>query len=145
MRAYRATPGAAAALAPALPARTLLERIQDLGAAVQSRLPFGGGGDSAISQVAAAGGTHGAGMAASAKLFAICAGAAGGAGARVAPAPRRGGSHVGALPYPLPSGETRRLGGGAFGSIASAPAGFEPATHGLEDCPGVCGCSVFPR
>src|SRR5262249_1147584 len=64
MRAYRATPGAALALTPALPAPTLLERIQDLGAAVQARLPLGGGsGDSAISQVAAAGGTRGAGRA----------------------------------------------------------------------------------
>jgi len=85
MRAYRATPGAAAALAPVIPARSLLERIQDLGAAVQSRLPFGGGsGDSAISQVAAAGGTRGAGMAAVAKLLTVCAGAAGGAAACVA-------------------------------------------------------------
>src|SRR5262249_25502670 len=40
MRAYRATPGAAAALAPVLPARTLLDRFQDLGAAIQSRLPI---------------------------------------------------------------------------------------------------------
>jgi RNA polymerase sigma factor (sigma-70 family) len=86
MRAYRATPGAAAALAPVLPARTLLDRVQDLGAAVQSRLPLvgGGGGDSAISQVAAAGGTRGAGMAALAKLLTVCAGAAGGAAACVA-------------------------------------------------------------
>jgi len=85
MRSYRGTPGAAAALAPVLPARSLLERIQDLGAAVQSRLPFGGGGgDSAISQVAAAGGTRGAGMAALAKLLTVCAGAAGGAAACVA-------------------------------------------------------------
>ena len=93
MRSYRATPGAAAALAPVLPARTLLERFQDLGAAIQSRLPIGGGGsgDSAISQVAAAGGTRGAGMAGLAKLLTICAGAAGGAAAcvaaDVAPAP----------------------------------------------------------
>lgn len=85
MRAYRATPGAAAALAPVLPARTVLERVQDLGAAIQARLPFGsGGGDSAVSQVAAAGGTRGAGMAALAKLLTICAGAAGGAAACVA-------------------------------------------------------------
>src|SRR5262249_38601220 len=93
MRAYRATPGAAAALAPVLPARTMLERLQDLGAAIQSRLPLGGGGgDSAISQVAAAGGTRGAGMAALAKLLTICAGAAGGAAACVA---------VGITPAPL--------------------------------------------
>jgi RNA polymerase sigma factor (sigma-70 family) len=101
MRAYGATPGAAAALAPVLPARTLLERVQDLGAAVQARLPFdgGGGGDSAISQVAAAGGTRGAGMAALAKLLTICAGAAGGAAACVA---------AGVAPAPLiPTHETK--------------------------------------
>jgi RNA polymerase sigma factor (sigma-70 family) len=85
MRAYRATPGAAAALAPIVPARTALDRLHDLGAAIQSRLPIGGGsGDSAISQVAAAGGTRGAGMAALTKLLTICAGAAGGAAACVA-------------------------------------------------------------
>lgn len=94
MRAYRATAGAAAALAPVLPARTLFDRLHDISAAVQSRLPFGGGGggDSAITQVAAAGGTRGAGMAALAKLLTICAGAAGGAAACVA---------VGVTPAPL--------------------------------------------
>ena len=95
MRAYRATAGAAAALAPILaPDRSLFDRLHDLPAAIQSRLPFGGGGggDSAISQVAAAGGTRGAGMAALAKLLTICAGAAGGAAACVA---------VGVTPAPL--------------------------------------------
>jgi RNA polymerase sigma factor (sigma-70 family) len=93
MRSYRAVPGAAAALAPLFPSRTLAERFQDIGAAIQSRLPFAdGGGDSAISQVAAAGGTRGAGMAALAKLLTICAGAAGGAAACVA---------VGVSPAPL--------------------------------------------
>ena len=86
MRAYRATPGAAAALAPVLPARSLLERIQDLGAADPVAAPARRRrrGDSAISQVAAAGGTRGAGMAALAKLLTVCAGAAGGAAACVA-------------------------------------------------------------
>ncbi len=95
MRAYRATAGAAAALAPILaPDRSLFDRLNDLPAAIQSRLPFsgGGGGDSAITQVAAAGGTRGAGMAALAKLLTICAGAAGGAAACVA---------VGVTPAPL--------------------------------------------
>ncbi len=127
MRAYRATPGAAAALAPVLPARTLLERVQDLGGAVQARLPFGGGGgggDSAISQVAAAGGTRGAGMAALAKLLTICAGAAGGAAACVA---------VGVAPAPLiPAHETKapkveHVSKAAFEETSPEPAESEPA------------------
>jgi RNA polymerase sigma factor (sigma-70 family) len=134
MRAYRATPGAAAALAPALSARTLLERLQDIGAAVQSRLPFGGGagGDSAISQVAAAGGTRGAGMAALAKLLTICAGAAGGAAACVA---------VGVAPAPLiPSHETKvpkveHVSRAAFEEAAPETVEAEPAGAQPEPAP----------
>jgi RNA polymerase sigma factor (sigma-70 family) len=85
MRAYRATPAAVAALAPTLPvSRTLVERAQELLAGLHSRLPGGGADDSGISQIAAAGGTRGAGMAALAKLLAICAGTVGGAAACVA-------------------------------------------------------------
>jgi RNA polymerase sigma factor (sigma-70 family) len=85
MRAYRATAGAAAALAPVFStSRSLLERVQELAAAIQARMPVGGAGDSTVSQVAAAGGTRGAGMAAVAKLLTVCAGAAGGAAACVA-------------------------------------------------------------
>jgi RNA polymerase sigma factor (sigma-70 family) len=85
MRAYRATPAAVAALAPTLPvSRTLVERAQELLAGLHSRLPGGGAGDSGVSQIAAAGGTRGAGMAALAKLLAICAGTVGGAAACVA-------------------------------------------------------------
>jgi RNA polymerase sigma factor (sigma-70 family) len=87
MRAYRATPGTVAALAPALPiSRSLLDRAHEAFAGLTSRLPGGGGGtaDSTVAQVAAAGGTRGAGMAALAKLLAICAGTAGGAAACVA-------------------------------------------------------------
>jgi RNA polymerase sigma factor (sigma-70 family) len=92
MRTYRAAPGIAAALAPALPAsRPLLERAHELLAGWSSRLPGIGGGDSAT-QIAAAGGSRGAGMAALAKLVALCAGAAGGAAACVA---------TGVLPAPL--------------------------------------------
>jgi RNA polymerase sigma factor (sigma-70 family) len=101
MRAYRATAGAAVALAPVLPSsRTVLERLQEITAAIQSRLPVGGGGsDSALSQMAAAGGTRGAGMAALAKLLTICAGAAGGAAACVA---------AGVAPPPIdPATETK--------------------------------------
>lgn len=93
MRAYRATPAAVAALAPVLPAsRSLLDRAQELLVGLHSRLPGGGGsGETGVSQIAAAGGTRGAGMAALAKVLAICAGTVGGAAAcvatGVAPAP----------------------------------------------------------
>lgn len=80
MRSYRTTPAAVAALAPALPAsRSLLERAQELLVGLHSRLPGGGGDASGVTQVAAAGGSRGAGMAALAKLLAVCAGTVGGA------------------------------------------------------------------
>jgi RNA polymerase sigma factor (sigma-70 family) len=99
IRAYRATPAAVAALAPALPAsRSLLERMQELFVGLHARLPGGNGaGEAGIAQVAAAGGTRGAGMAALAKALAICAGTVGGAAAcvatGVAPAPLGLGQH----------------------------------------------------
>jgi RNA polymerase sigma factor (sigma-70 family) len=81
MRAYRAAPRIAVALAPALPpSRSLLGRAHELIAGLGSRLPgIGGAGDSAAAQIAATGGSRGAGMVALAKLLALCAGAAGGA------------------------------------------------------------------
>jgi RNA polymerase sigma factor (sigma-70 family) len=80
VRAYRATPATVAALAPALPlSRSLLEKAQELLVGVQSRLPGTGGTAEASAQVAAAGGTKGAGVAALAKLLAVCAGTAGSA------------------------------------------------------------------
>lgn len=92
LRSYRAAPAAAAALAPALPLhRSLFERAHDAFAAVATRVN-GGGGDSAISQVAAAGGSRGAGMAALAKVLAVCAGTVGGAAACAA---------TGVIPAPL--------------------------------------------
>jgi RNA polymerase sigma factor (sigma-70 family) len=96
LRAYRAAPGAAAALAPALPVgRSLLDRAHDAVAGLAAR--FGGGGaDSSLSQVATSGGTRGAGMAALAKVVAICAGTAGGAAACVA---------TGVVPAPLELGQ----------------------------------------
>jgi RNA polymerase sigma factor (sigma-70 family) len=79
MRTYRAAPRIAAALLPlAPPSRSLLGRAHELAASLASRLP-GGGSDSVATQVAAAGGSRGAGMAAIAKLLTLCAGAAGGA------------------------------------------------------------------
>jgi RNA polymerase sigma factor (sigma-70 family) len=95
LRAYRAAPGAVAALAPALPAgRSLLDRIHDLFADLTTR--FGGGaGDSALSQVAATGGV---GTTALAKAVAACVGSAGAAAACVA---------TGMVPAPLDVGPDR--------------------------------------
>jgi len=85
MRTYRAAPRIAVALLPVVPpSRSLLERAQDLAANLSSRLPGLGSSNSVATQVAAAGGTRGAGMAAIAKLLTVCAGAAGGAAACVA-------------------------------------------------------------
>jgi hypothetical protein len=93
MRTYRAAPRIAAALLPIMPpSRSLLERAQDLATGLWSRLPGFGSGESVATQVAAAGGTRGAGMAAIAKLLTVCAGAAGGAAACVA---------TGVLPAPV--------------------------------------------
>jgi RNA polymerase sigma factor (sigma-70 family) len=82
LRTYRAVPPAAAAILPALPSvrGTLAGRLHDAYAAVASRFGGGAGGsDSAVGGFAAAGGTRGAGMAALAKVLAICAGTVGGA------------------------------------------------------------------
>jgi hypothetical protein len=93
MRAYRAAPRIAAALAPAFPpSRSLLERAHEAFAELSSRLPGMGGGTDSAAQMAAAGGTHGVGVAAAVKLLAVCAGVAGGAAACVA---------TGVLPDPL--------------------------------------------
>jgi RNA polymerase sigma factor (sigma-70 family) len=100
LRTYRAAPRAAAALAPALPvSRSLFERAHEALGSLYSRLPGGSdASDSIVSQVAAAGGTRGAGMAALAKVLAICAGTAGGAAACVA---------AGVVPAPLDLGPDR--------------------------------------
>jgi RNA polymerase sigma factor (sigma-70 family) len=89
LRAYRAAPPAAAALAPTLPlGRSLLDRAHDAAAGLAAR--FGGGDATAATM--AGGGTRGAGMAALAKVAAICVGTAGGAAACVA---------TGVVPTPL--------------------------------------------
>jgi RNA polymerase sigma factor (sigma-70 family) len=79
MRAYRAAPAAAAALAPSLPlGRSLLDRAQELVAGAAAR--FGGGGSAdSLTQIVGAGGARGAGAAALAKAAALCVGAVGGA------------------------------------------------------------------
>ncbi len=79
LRAYRAAPAAAAALAPTLPLpRSFWERAQDAFAELLSR--FGGGGT--VSQVAT--GSGAGGVATMAKIAVVCVGAAGGAAACVA-------------------------------------------------------------
>ena len=96
LRAYRAAPRAAAALAPLLPvaaSRSLLERAQEALHGLYSRLPGqGGAADTALSGMAAGGGTHGTGAAALVKVVAACVGTAGGAAACVA---------TGVVPAPL--------------------------------------------
>jgi RNA polymerase sigma factor (sigma-70 family) len=95
LRAYRAAPGAAAALLPVVPpARgTIADRLHDAYAALATRVGGGSGtSDSALGGFAAAGGTRGAGMTALAKVLAICAGTVGGAAACVA---------TGVVPAPL--------------------------------------------
>ncbi len=94
LRAYRAAPGAAAALAPALPlSRSLLDRVQDTLADWAARFGGrGGGSDGALSQMASGGG---AGLAGMAKVVAVCAG---GAAACVA---------GGVVPLPFEAGHER--------------------------------------
>jgi RNA polymerase sigma factor (sigma-70 family) len=95
LRAYRAAPGAAAALLPVLPPSrgALVGRLHDAYAAVATRVGGGSGAsDSTLGGLAASGGTRGAGMAALAKVLAVCAGTVGGAAACVA---------TGVVPAPL--------------------------------------------
>jgi RNA polymerase sigma factor (sigma-70 family) len=84
MRTYRAAPRIAVLLPLLPPSRSLLGRAHELAAKLAARLPGFGGGESVATQVAAAGGSPGAGIAALAKLLTLCAGAAGGAAACVA-------------------------------------------------------------
>jgi RNA polymerase sigma factor (sigma-70 family) len=116
MRAYRAAPAAAAALAPGLPLwRSVLERAQELAAGVATRLG-GGTADSALGQLAGAGGARGAGAAALAKAAALCVGAVGGAACVAS----------GVVPVALPLGAGDRS-GAALERRADPPAQPEPA------------------
>lgn len=104
MRAYKAAPGAAAALAPGLPtAQSILERLHEALTEFHSRLPGRGGGIDSATQVAAsgaaggtpalaAGGAGSTGVAALTKVVAVCAGAAGSTAACIA---------TGVVPAPL--------------------------------------------
>jgi RNA polymerase sigma factor (sigma-70 family) len=131
MRAYRATPAAVAALAPALPvSRSLLERAHEVLIGLHSRLPgVGSASDGSLSQAAVAGGTRGAGAAALAKALAVCAGTVGGAAACVA---------TGVAPTPLgiaPEHETgariERVSKQALGGPVG-PASDEPVPAATE-------------
>lgn len=138
MRTYRAAPKIAAALLPAIPpSRSLLERAQDLAANLSSRLPGFGSSESVATQVAAAGGTRGAGMAALAKLLTVCAGAAGGAAACVAtgvlPAPVL-------VPDPTPKSAIERPATGASAASATTQSedeavDYQPAPEATEAAP----------
>jgi RNA polymerase sigma factor (sigma-70 family) len=91
LRAYRAAPRAAAALAPTLPlGRSLLDRAHEAVTALAARVAPGG--DATLGGMASAGGSRGAGVAALAKIAALCVGTAGGAAACVA---------TGVVPTPL--------------------------------------------
>lgn len=93
MRAYRAAPGAAAALAPVPPiVLSLLDRVRDALANLHARLPGGGAGPTSASSGGAGAASSAAGIATSAssgaagliKVVAVCASAVGGAAACVA-------------------------------------------------------------
>jgi RNA polymerase sigma factor (sigma-70 family) len=133
VRSYRAAPAAVAALTPALPAsRSLLERAHELLVGLHSRLPgVGGGDDGGIAQVAAAGGSRGAGMAALAKALAICAGTVGGAAAcvatGVAPAP------LGIQPGHAAEPKVERISKRAIEQVAQPAVEYEPAPPGAAE------------
>jgi RNA polymerase sigma factor (sigma-70 family) len=129
LRAYRAAPAAAAALAPVLPgSRSLLERAHDAVAGLAARFGGAGSGDSALSQVAASGGTRGAGMAVLAKALAICAGTVGGAAACLA---------TGVVPAPLDLGADEAPVRHLERQVESAPSyeAAEPAQVEYEPAP----------
>jgi RNA polymerase sigma factor (sigma-70 family) len=132
VRAYRAAPAAVAALAPVLPvSRSLLERAQEFFLGLHSRLPgLGGTNEAGLTQVAAAGGTRGAGMAALAKALAICAGTVGGAAACVA---------TGVAPVPLgiePQGQAEarieRVSERAIEAATAPSVEYQPAPASTE-------------
>jgi len=114
LRAYRAAPAAAGALAPALPLHgSLWERARDALSDLFSR--FGGSGGAAPQ---AAAGSGAGGFAVLAKIAVVCVGAAGGAAACVA---------GGLVPSPIqPAGEQDRPAIERRHAEASAPATLQP-------------------
>jgi RNA polymerase sigma factor (sigma-70 family) len=128
VRAYRAAPAAVAALAPALPvSRSLLERTQEFLLGLHSRLPgSGGANETGLTQVAVAGGTRGAGIAALAKALAICAGTVGGAAACVATGVAPG--SLGIEPQHTAKANIERISGQALDHVTPTPiTDYEPA------------------
>jgi RNA polymerase sigma factor (sigma-70 family) len=126
LRAYRAAPAAAGALAPALPLdRSLFERAHDALANLVAR--FGGGGGDAVGQVAAGSGAGGAGLAGLVKVVAVCVGTAGGAAACVAtglaPAP----FDLSGRPDPAPRLERRAVNSPGPLALEDRPAEIEYA------------------
>lgn len=123
VRAYRAAPAAAGALVPALPlGRSFLGRMHDAVAGFALRFTGGGASDSAVSQIAAAGGSRGAGTAALAKALALCVGTAGGAAACAA---------TGVIPVPL-VGADRHEAPTLERTISAASPGEESAAAPVE-------------
>ena len=94
MRAYKAAPGAAAALVPTLPpiSESLLDRLREAFGELQAHLTTRGGGVDAGGQAAASAGAGSGGAAALTKAIGVCATAVGGTAACVA---------VGIVPTPL--------------------------------------------
>lgn len=142
LRAYRAAPHAAAALAPALPfGRSLLERLHDavgdLAARVGNR---GGGADATLSQVATGGGAGGAGLVGMAKAAALCAGgAAACVGAGIVPSPLEPGREQAGVPALErrfdPAPQAAQSDGEAATEARSAPS-REPKPKETEADPG---------
>ncbi|MGN6816351.1 MAG: sigma-70 family RNA polymerase sigma factor [Solirubrobacterales bacterium] len=121
LRAYRAAPAAAAALAPTVPLdRSPWERAQDALGEWAGR--FRGGDGNAVSQVAAGSGSGGMGIATFAKVAAVCIGTAGGAAACVA---------TGLVPTPPAqhdqASRVQRHGGAVPAHEVTTPAEPEPA------------------
>jgi len=98
LRAYRAAPAAAAALAPVLPLHhSLWERVQEAAGSISARLSARG---EAVTQLAGGGGAGGAGLTGLAKIAAVCLATAGAAGACVV---------TGLVPAPLAAEGPHRL------------------------------------
>jgi RNA polymerase sigma factor (sigma-70 family) len=126
MRAYRAAPRAVAVLTPApFALRSLLDRLYDALGRLHSRLPGPGRAAEASLQMAAGGGSRGAGNAALAKLLAVCAGTAGGAaciGAGVVPGP------LSVAPERALAPQIERIAPSVTGEAARAEASTLPAS-----------------
>jgi hypothetical protein len=139
MRAYRAAPGAAAALAPVpIVARPLLERAHEALAGMHARLQGRGGAltESSLSQLAAGGGGRGIGTAALAKVLAICAGTAGTAAvcvsAGVVPAPLGLDADRTATPHVERVAKSVHREAGAEPTVRPVP---EPVTEPVAEAP----------